>query len=265
MRVTFPQSAAPSLEPISPDIRSVGISSGDPNHMRSLIRTTLALLTACAAVSQGQDSLDPEYQSYLAHISAANASLRLHETAEAKRWLAPAPAKHRGGEWHMLSRRADQSLAALAPEGLSPRGLHLRADGKMLAAVIDDTVIVLIDTRTHKIVRKITGHSSTIYAVRFSPDGTRLVTCSRDTTVRVWDLATGALLFELKRHTQPVPAITFSADGEQIVTGGTDGMLMVWDAFTGRFWRCGVCGLLVLLRANEQPHSPEQSHMTDPT
>jgi len=31
--------------------------------MRSLIRTTLALLTACAAVSQSQNPLDPKYKS----------------------------------------------------------------------------------------------------------------------------------------------------------------------------------------------------------
>lgn len=44
----------------------------------------VAILTVCSPIAQAQSSRGPEYQSHLAHVSAANASLRLHETAEAR-------------------------------------------------------------------------------------------------------------------------------------------------------------------------------------
>lgn len=53
---------------------------------------------------------DKEYQSYLAHISAANSSLRLNEKTEAKRWLENAPQKFRGWEWNYLNKRIDESV-----------------------------------------------------------------------------------------------------------------------------------------------------------
>lgn len=43
-------------------------------------------------------TIEPDYQSHLAHVAAANASLRLNEAAEAKRWLAAAPEKYRNWE-----------------------------------------------------------------------------------------------------------------------------------------------------------------------
>jgi len=35
----------------------------------------------------------------------------------------------------------------------------------------------------------ITGHSSGVYSVSFSPDGKRIVSGSRDNTLKVWDIS----------------------------------------------------------------------------
>ena len=201
----------------------------------------VAMLSACATNAQGQSAQGPEYQSYLAHISAANASLRLHETAEAKKWLAAAPSEYRGWEWHMLTRRADQSVSSLAPEGLSARRFHLRPDGNLLAAVIDDTLIDLIDTRTRQLVRRIQGHSRAVYGVRFSPDGARLVSCSRATTIRVWDAATGRQLWSGHSRGWGFSDVDFSPDGRQILFSSwfrpaqsVAGIVSLWNAATGQ-------------------------------
>jgi len=66
-------------------------------------RTTvivLSMMTSCffingicsqtfARQNKKSPASNAEFQSYLAHLAAANASLRLNETAEAKRWLQP--------------------------------------------------------------------------------------------------------------------------------------------------------------------------------
>ena len=41
-------------------------------------------------------------------------------------------------------------------------------------------------------VRTLTGHSSSVFSVAFSPDGTRVVSGSDDMLVKIWDAATGA-------------------------------------------------------------------------
>jgi hypothetical protein len=48
-----------------------------------------------------------------AHIAAANASLRLNETAETKRWLAAATVKYRNWEWRYLHARSDASVGVI--------------------------------------------------------------------------------------------------------------------------------------------------------
>jgi hypothetical protein len=73
---------------------------------------TLVIVLASNGVCQGQsNAVPPEYQSYLAHIAAAAASLRLNDTAAAKRWLAGAPEKYRHWEWDFLNAQAEQCVA----------------------------------------------------------------------------------------------------------------------------------------------------------
>ncbi len=64
-----------------------------------------ALAGAAPASSPAGSPAEASYQSYLAHVAPASASLQLHRAAEAKRWIAQAPAQHRGWEWRFLAAR----------------------------------------------------------------------------------------------------------------------------------------------------------------
>jgi WD40 repeat protein len=79
----------------------------------------------------------------------------------------------------------------------------------------------------------LSGHSSQIFSIQFSPDGSRAFSYSGDGTARVWDVATGQELFLVK---QPNPndntkldvtpnSATFSYDNKLLVT--TDGVQIV--------------------------------------
>ena len=49
------------------------------------------------------------------------------------------------------------------------------------------------DEKVHRWqVRTLTGHSSSVLSVAFSPDSTRVVSGSHDKLVKIWDAATGA-------------------------------------------------------------------------
>lgn len=86
----------------------------------------------------------------------------------------------------------------------------------------------------HSELLNLSGHSSAVNAVAFSPDGKWLATGSRDHTVKLWDAITGQELLTIKGHEADVSSVSFSPDGKHLVTGSWDRTAKVWDATTGR-------------------------------
>ena len=78
----------------------------------------------------------------------------------------------------------------------------------------------------------LSGHSSWVSAVVWSPDGRHILTGSGDGTARVWDATTGDNTLTLTL-TDWVRAVVWSPDGRHILTGSGDGTARVWDATTG--------------------------------
>ena len=73
-----------------------------------------------------------------------------------------------------------------------PHGRHyasISSDSRMLANVWHDR-IYLWDLATESEIASLTGHTSSIYSLKFSPDGKTLASGSGDRTVRLWNLST---------------------------------------------------------------------------
>jgi WD40 repeat protein len=79
-----------------------------------------------------------------------------------------------------------------------------------------------------------TGHTSSVYAVAFSPDGEHVLTGSVDRTAILWDVRTGQSLRAFQGHTGDVFSVMFSQDGKRILTGSTDSTAILWDVRTGQ-------------------------------
>lgn len=64
----------------------------------------------------------------------------------------------------------------------------------LVACVLDNLTIVIIDVITQKIIRVLYGHSNRITGIDFSPDGRWIVSVGLDATLRTWDLPTGGCI-----------------------------------------------------------------------
>jgi hypothetical protein len=80
----------------------------------------------------------------------------------------------------------------------------------------------------------LSGHTSDVTSVAYSPDGHRLVSGSWDGTLRQWDAATGAQIgTPLTGHTSMVLSVAYRPDGRRLVSGSYDNTVRQWDAATG--------------------------------
>ena len=210
------------------------------NPLRLLLVLILAFLILPSRMAHSQSTGGSvEYQSYLAHIAAASTSLRLHDTAAAKRWLANAPDKYRDWEWHYLNGVAEQSILTFTT-GAPVNSLAISPDGKMLAITSSDRLVRILSADKGIELFKKFDESLTPQAVAFSPDGKRLAAAYSRHAVRVWDVASGSELLRLQGKGRGITAIAFSADGKMLascswnlISQQVTGIVEIWNAESG--------------------------------
>jgi WD40 repeat protein len=163
-----------------------------PRFAASLVAVFVLLLALVLERSDKLHSLARAHgetlrRAYAANLSAAEASLRTYEIAEAKRRLSDCDAALRGWEWRYLWRKSDSAALVLrcVEEGAPP---------------------VDVD------------------AVAASPDGARIATGSAD-VVTLWSAATGEEL--ARTHLgSAVLRLAYAYDGAWIAAGLADGGLV---------------------------------------
>ena len=119
--------------------------------------------------------------------------------------------------------------------------------------------IRLWNANTGELIKTLTGHTSVVNSVVFSPDGSTIASgsghwwgyegvASAGEEVRLWNAHTGELLKTLTGHKDVVSSVVFSPDGNLIVSGDW----YYWDGHLSSWTWSGEIRVWMLTRVNSQ-------------
>jgi tricorn protease-like protein len=109
----------------------------------------------------------------------------------------------------------------------TPAVVSISPDARLVAIGGGNTV-QLRDIETNAARHMLSGHTSGVVSLAFSPDGNTLASGSYDTTVRLWNVQTGKLRWKLKGHGSIARTVAFSPDGLTLATGSQDNTVNLW-------------------------------------
>jgi WD40 repeat protein len=139
-------------------------------------------------------------------------------------------------------------LDPLEARGDSANGWAFTPDGRRAVVASGDRSVRYYDVEGRRDVKRLVGHTASVWAVALSADGRHAASGGMDGTARVWDLSTGLAAATYADHTSLVSAVAFAPDGKWVVSGSFDGSVAYWQAGTGREgWRVETLGLVTAL------------------
>jgi WD40 repeat protein len=160
--------------------------------------------------------IEPETTTF----SWANASPRM--------WTQRIPSGEVLAEWHPADAYTpvpqwfEVWAATMSPSG----GILAVAPGNDHGQLAD-CAIILWDTSSGKVIRRLVGHKNHVRAVAFSPDGQRFASGDEDGLILIWNVATGNEILKLEGHAGAIRSLKF-APGESLLSGSTDHTFRRW-------------------------------------
>lgn len=105
---------------------------------------------------------------------------------------------------------------------------------KLLACGAADNSINLWDVTTGKRLPSLTGHTSRLVSLTFSPDGKKLVSGSDDKNLLIWDLTNGTKMSGSSSDLLTADMVAFSPDGVLLASGSADRAVKLWSIGTAK-------------------------------
>lgn len=118
---------------------------------------------------------------------------------------------------------------------LSEEKAAFAPNNRYFAAMTNDEreIIGIWDIQTGQLLWTLTGHTSFIQALVFTPDSRYLISSGMDRTIKIWNMATGGEERTLEGSMDVVEPLTVSEDGRYLLSGCWDGSIKLWEIATG--------------------------------
>jgi WD40 repeat protein len=100
-------------------------------------------------------------------------------------------------------------------------------DGRKIAAV-ERNKVHIFDGQNGGELFALTGHSSIIQAISFSPDGTRLLSADYAGSIIVWDMSSGWEVGRLRGDISDITSLVISADGKYFAISRNRVKIAIW-------------------------------------
>jgi ribosome assembly protein SQT1 len=94
----------------------------------------------------------------------------------------------------------------------------------------DDLAFICSTKNTEEPLHKLSGHTDTVIAAKFSHDGKYLATAAMDATINIWDPATGNQLHTFDGPGDSIDCFVWHQRGPVLFAGGGDGTGWLWNA-----------------------------------
>ena len=124
-------------------------------------------------------------------------------------------------------------LDPLESRGGEANQIAFAADGKKAIIASGDRTVRVYEVEGRRDLKRLVGHTGSVWAVALSTDGRRALSGSMDGTARIWDTTTGTQLQKFDKHESLVSAVAFTPDGKWAVSGGFDGIVALWKTANG--------------------------------
>ncbi len=112
----------------------------------------------------------------------------------------------------------------------SARTIAVRQQQGELAVGYSDNSIRIFDLDDLRLKKEWTGHTNSVFTLRYTPDEKFLLSGSRDARLKVWDAtAEYVQAAEVVAHLYAINHLDFSPDGKHFVTCSMDKSIKVWD------------------------------------
>jgi WD40 repeat protein len=123
----------------------------------------------------------------------------------------------------------------------SVEAMTFSPDGTRIAGAIESGNIFVVkiwNAANGNEIRTLTGHTSLIWSVRYSPDGKQIVTASTDRSIRIWDAENGQNIRTISGGTL-FPNAVYSPNGQFIAAYATNwgnniDAIRIYNAATGQ-------------------------------
>jgi len=110
------------------------------------------------------------------------------------------------------------------------------SDGGLLAVSSLSNCVVL-EAPGFQQVANLTGHSSIVFDMSFSPDGSSILTGSWDETARIWDISTQVVKHVMNLsymdYNNAILSVDWSGGNDMVAIAANEGGTQIWDSSTG--------------------------------